>query len=84
MADRFYTEKEIILGITEYKEILCLMSVEIHNSVSNMSEKFYAELRRRNYTTPTSYLELIKTYIEMLSVQRTIVPEKITRYEGGL
>jgi len=33
------------------------------------------------YTTPTSYLDLIKTYIEMLKVQRTIVPEQINRYQ---
>ena len=45
---------------------LCQMSVEIHNSVSVAPDKYYAELRRRNYTTPTSYLDLIKTYIEML------------------
>lgn len=60
------------------------MSVEIHNSVSVASDKFYAELRRKNYTTPTSYLDLIKTYIEMLKYQRSIVPQKIQRYQGGL
>jgi len=42
------------------------MSVAIHNSVSDASDNFYNELRRKNYTTPTSYLELIKTYLEML------------------
>ena len=60
------------------------MSVEIHNSVSNASEKYFSELRRRNYTTPTSYLDLIKTYIDMLKTQRGIVPQKISRYQGGL
>jgi dynein heavy chain len=58
--------------------------VEIHNSVSNASDDFYAELRRRNYTTPTSYLDLVKTYKEMLGYQRGIVPQKIQRYQGGL
>jgi len=42
------------------------MSVEIHNSVSEASDGFFNELRRRNYTTPTSYLDLVKTYKEML------------------
>lgn len=60
------------------------MSVAIHNSVSNASDKFFNELRRKNYTTPTSYLDLIKTYIEMLKYQRGIVPVKIARYQGGL
>lgn len=60
------------------------MSVDIHNSVSEASDKYYAELRRRNYTTPTSYLDLIKTYIQMLKEQKQIVPMKILRYQGGL
>jgi dynein heavy chain len=50
------------------------MSVDIHNSVSNTSDRYFSELRRRNYTTPTSYLDLIKTYMEMLKYQRSIVP----------
>jgi dynein heavy chain len=56
------------------------MSVSIHNSVSGASDRYFAELRRKNYTTPTSYLDLIKTYIEMLKYQRSIVPVKIARY----
>ena len=31
-----------------------------------MADRFYNELRRRYYTTPTSYLELINLYIHML------------------
>lgn len=42
------------------------MCVEIHMSVSDMAERFYNELKRRYYTTPTSYLELIRIYISML------------------
>lgn len=42
------------------------MSVEIHSDVNDFSEKFYEELRRRNYVTPTSYLELLKLYIDMM------------------
>lgn len=56
----------------------------IHESVKEASEKYYQELRRRNYTTPTSYLDLIKTNIEMLGKQKVIVPQKMTRYQDGL
>jgi len=42
------------------------MCVEIHMSVSNMADRFYKELKRRYYTTPTSYLELINLYLSML------------------
>ena len=46
------------------------MCVEIHTSVSSMADRFYAELRRRYYTTPTSYLELINLYLTMLDEKR--------------
>ena len=42
------------------------MCMEIHTSVSDMAERFYVELKRRYYTTPTSYLELINLYIVMI------------------
>ena len=84
VAYRQYQAFEIVLGIQEYLEAICQMSVAIHNSVSNASDRYFAELRRKNYTTPTSYLDLIKTYIEMLKYQRGIVPIKIQRYQGGL
>jgi dynein heavy chain len=84
VAHRFYHESEGVLGIGEYIDSLCTLSVEIHNSVSVYSEKFYSELRRKNYTTPTSYLDLIKTYTEMLKHQRSIVPTLINRYQQGL
>ena len=43
------------------------MCVDIHTSVSSMAERFFAELKRRYYTTPTSYLELINLYLSMLT-----------------
>jgi dynein heavy chain len=84
VAHRQYSVQEAQLGIAEHLDGLCQVSVEIHNSVSAASEDFFAELRRRNYTTPTSYLDLVKTYKEMLGHQRGIVPQKIQRYQGGL
>ena len=46
------------------------MCVEIHMSVSETADKFYNELKRRYYTTPTSYLELINLYLSMLDEKR--------------
>jgi len=42
------------------------MCMEIHTSVSTMATRFYNEMKRYYYTTPTSYLELINIYISML------------------
>lgn len=84
VAHRQYSADEAKLGIAAHLDVLSRASVEIHTSVSAASEDFYAELRRRNYTTPTSYLDLVKTYREMLTHQRGIVPVKIQTYQGGL
>ena len=56
------------------------MCVEIHTSVSAMSEVFYAELRRRYYTTPTSYLELINLYLSMLQTKKKYVKAEAYRW----
>jgi len=83
VADREYKSQEH-LDIGEFREALCKLSVEIHQNVRDYSEKFYEELRRRNYTTPTSYLELLKLYIDMLRAQQNLLPLKIRKYTVGL
>ena len=42
------------------------MCMVFHTSVRHLSEKFLANLGRHNYVTPTSYLELICTYLPLL------------------
>lgn len=39
---------------------------------------------RHTYVTPTSYLELIYTYNELLDAQRSAVQQLRSRYEVGL
>lgn len=84
VAHRAYDENKDKLGIDGQLDILSKASMHIHESVKNASEQFFAELRRRNYTTPTSYLDLIKTYVELLGKQKVIVPNKMTRYQNGI
>ncbi|GFH08631.1 uncharacterized protein HaLaN_03620, partial [Haematococcus lacustris] len=45
--------------------------VFIHQSVERRSKVYYDELRRHNYVTPTSYLELLGTFIRLLGEKRT-------------
>ena len=52
------------------QENLSQLCVEIHMSITEMAERFYLELKRRYYTTPTSYLELLTLYLSMLSDKR--------------
>jgi len=55
----------------EVKEGLAEMCMRIHTSVEEMSEAFFQSLRRRVYTTPKSYLDLIALYIKVLEIKRT-------------
>jgi dynein heavy chain len=52
--------------------------------VHGLSEKFLVEQKRHNYVTPTSYLELIQTYKELLRKQRTITLNQKLGYDKGI
>ncbi|XP_056119629.1 dynein axonemal heavy chain 3 [Rhinichthys klamathensis goyatoka] len=60
------------------------MCKTFQESVREMSERYYSQLRRHNYVTPTSYLELILTYKALLSSKRHEVNELKNRYIVGL
>ncbi|KAJ3267030.1 Dynein heavy chain 6, axonemal [Chytriomyces hyalinus] len=72
------------LGSDEMREKISTMCVEIHASVGWMARKFYSELRRRYYTTPTSYLELINLYTSMLQEKRKELGSARDRLRNGL
>eukprot|EP00742_Colponemidia_sp_Colp-10_P004283 GILJ01004568.1.p1 GENE.GILJ01004568.1~~GILJ01004568.1.p1 ORF type:complete len:2868 (+),score=508.60 GILJ01004568.1:1-8604(+) len=85
VANRYYSAAEPSLGINDSnRDALCRISVHIHTSVSMMSDKFYEERRRKTYTTPTSYLELIKLFTKMLKEKKDVVNSNIGKYKGGL
>lgn len=60
------------------------MCKEFHRSVVTLSDKYYSSLRRFNYVTPTSYLELIKTFKNLLALRRGSVMKLRNRYVVGL
>lgn len=53
-------------------------------SVQKLSEQYYSQLRRHNYVTPTSYLELILTFKTLLKAKRSEVDTFRNRYLIGL
>lgn len=46
--------------------------------------RYYNELQRRNYVTPTSYLELIKTFKDLLEKKRLEIIKLRERYIVGI
>ncbi|XP_040003149.1 dynein heavy chain 6, axonemal [Xiphias gladius] len=76
--------QNVDFGSEELKQSFSAMCVEIHVSVTDMAERFYSELRRRYYTTPTSYLELINLYLGMLEEKRQQLVLARDRVKNGL
>ncbi|XP_051939159.1 dynein axonemal heavy chain 6 isoform X1 [Hippocampus zosterae] len=76
--------QNVDFGTEELKQSFSDLCVETHVSVSVMAERFFSELRRRYYTTPTSYLELINLYLSMLDNKRQQLVLARDRVKSGL
>lgn len=60
------------------------MCKTFQTNVGVMSQTYLSQLRRHNYVTPTSYLELILTFKNLLTVKRNEVDTARNRYIVGL
>ncbi|CAM9194153.1 unnamed protein product, partial [Hapterophycus canaliculatus] len=81
---KYFLSGQSGLGIEPFVAPLGAMAVGIHRAVERETARFERELGRKTYTTPTSYLELIKLYLEMLGAQRDSVSINESRYRNGL
>lgn len=68
VATRFLNEVE--LPQEELKDSIALHMAEVHLSIAEANQDFLQMERRYNYTTPTSYLELISFYKILLDKKR--------------
>jgi len=82
VAERFLCNLE--LPSEEIRESLVMMCGFVHRSIETTSVRFFTELRRRVYTTPKSYLDLINLYISMLSGLQKTVEIKCDRMKVGV
>jgi dynein heavy chain len=73
------------IEVSEQDRPLCIdMCMEFHTSTRDLSEEFLLRLGRYNYVTPTSYLELIKTFKSLLEKKRNETVANRTRYLNGI
>ena len=79
VAHQFLAETEL-----EHKEGIINICVDMQERVRDLSVRFYEELRSHYYVTPTSYLELIKTFQKLLGKKRTQVDLVINKFKKGL
>jgi dynein heavy chain, axonemal len=69
---------------TQVRHEVVHMCKHFHQSVRHLSFDFFNTLRRHNYVTPTSYLELIQTFKSLLAKKRHQVSTARNRYTTGL
>ncbi|XP_066246402.1 dynein axonemal heavy chain 3 [Euwallacea similis] len=61
-----------------------IMCRKFHLTVRDSAERFYREQKRKIYVTPTSYLELIQTFISLHAKKVNEIKLQINRYLTGL
>ncbi|PNI91684.1 DNAH3 isoform 3 [Pan troglodytes] len=81
VANKFLEDVELDDNIRIEVVSMCKYFQE---SVKKLSLDFYNKLRRHNYVTPTSYLELILTFKTLLNSKRQEVAMMRNRYLTGL
>lgn len=86
VAARFLAEVELPDKGEELDLCLAISQhmAEVHLSIATANEEFRRAERRNNYTTPTSFLELITFYKLLLNRKRGHITEQIERLEVGL
>lgn len=84
----FYVSSEFLsdlqLSNDSNRKGLAEMCMIIHTTVEEVSEEFFKTLRRRIYTTPKSYLDLIHLYLIALEQKRTEFNINKTRLSTGI
>ncbi|KAM9785999.1 dynein axonemal heavy chain 12-like [Neosynchiropus ocellatus] len=71
------------MGDNERQEVV-LICKTFHTTAKDLSAKFLNDLGRHNYVTPTSYLELIAAFRQLLTEKRNEVLKAKQRYTNGL
>ncbi|PVD24893.1 hypothetical protein C0Q70_15383 [Pomacea canaliculata] len=81
VANKFLDDVEMQ---TEVRGEMVAMCKHFHQSVRALSVTYYETMRRQNYVTPTSYLELIKNFKNLLNQKRMEILTLKNRYMVGL
>lgn len=76
----------IINGMTVHNCPYSVVQVFVtaHESVSTKSDEMFDALKRRNYVTPTNYLEFVEGYKNLLSEKKRKLADKAGKLRGGL
>ncbi|EDV95581.1 GH15699 [Drosophila grimshawi] len=78
------TMGEVDRELTQLEQDLVFCVMYFHQSVVDASEKCYLELSRRNYVTPSAYLELLKAFSTFYARKLDEITRLRDRYTTGL
>ena len=81
VANKFLENTE--LSDNDRKESVMIVKY-FHQSTMRLSTKYLNELGRHNYVTPTSYLELINSFKNLLQNKQDEISKAKRRYVVGL
>ncbi|KAI8825055.1 dynein heavy chain and region D6 of dynein motor-domain-containing protein [Fimicolochytrium jonesii] len=81
VARQFLSEMELSDSVRLSVVDMCK---HFHQSSMALSTKYLSALARHNYVTPTSYLELLYAYKDLLTAKREEISAVKRRYVGGL
>ncbi|CAG5136729.1 unnamed protein product, partial [Candidula unifasciata] len=84
LADTEFIANESVYNWEKLTEHTAQICVEIHKSISYMSRRFWEESRRHYYSTPSSYMELIRLYSRMLADNKQEFTHNRNRLQNGL
>jgi dynein heavy chain len=76
--------QDVELPTEEQRHAIANNMAEVHLSIDVANAIFFTRERRRNYTTPKSFLELIAFFKKLLDSKRKKLLDKIERLEQGL
>ncbi|KAF7987651.1 hypothetical protein HCN44_003514 [Aphidius gifuensis] len=74
----------LIIDNTNKVKSLASICVLMHQSVEDMTHRYFTEMKRRYYTTPSSYLELLKLYSSTLERKNKELTTMRAKIENGL
>ncbi|KAK2951696.1 putative Dynein axonemal heavy chain 1 [Blattamonas nauphoetae] len=69
---------------SKYMDKMAEACVFMHAAVERASDRFFEEMKRHNYTTPTSYLELLNGYEEILREMDESIANRHSKLSEGL
>jgi len=84
VATNFLANIELPEDMPELNANICQNMADTHMSISEANRRFRVQVKRFNYTTPKSFLELIEFYKNLLNKNRSAIQAQIDIYANGL